>query len=100
MRPIYTSDTSGVNVYGDVQLIADVSSNYIKKPATVQWAYQIVFNEPLYDAANSVNFELQPSEETELVIKILEMAGMLIKDISMYQVVNQEEMETIQQEKS
>lgn len=100
VRPIYTSDTSGVNVYGDVQLTANVSSNYIKKPATVQWAYQIVFNEPLYDAANSVNFELQPSEETELVIKILEMAGMLIKDISMYQVVNQEEMETIQQEKS
>jgi len=78
----------------------NVTCNYIKKPATVQWAYQIVFDEPLYDAPNSVDFELEPSEETELVIKILELSGLLIKDFNMYNAVNQEEVETIQQEKS
>jgi hypothetical protein len=99
-RPIYTQNTSGINVYGDSELTSDVKCNYIKKPTTPQWAYQIVFGEPLYDAANSVNFELNPSEETELVIKILEMAGLLIKDYNLYNVANQEEIETIQQEKS
>ena len=99
-RPIYTQNTSGINVYGDSELTSDVKCNYIKKPTTPQWAYQIVFDEPLYDAANSVDFELNPSEETELVIKILEMAGLLIKDYNLYNVVNQEEIETIQQEKS
>jgi hypothetical protein len=99
-RPIYTQNTSGINVYGDSELISNVKCNYIKKPTTPQWAYQIVFDEPLYDASNSVDFELNPSEETELVIKILEMAGLLIKDYNLYNVVNQEEIETIQQEKS
>lgn len=99
-RPIYTQNTSGINVYGDSELTSNVRCNYIKKPITPQWAYQIVFGEPLYDASNSVDFELNPSEETELVIKILEMAGLLIKDYNLYNVVNQEEIETIQQEKS
>jgi len=100
IRPIYTSDSAGVNVYGASELTSAVTCNYIRKPAKVQWAYQIVFDEPLYDAVNSVNFELHPSEETELVMKILEYAGLLIKDYNMYNVINQEEIETIQQEKS
>ena len=41
-----------------------------------------------------------PSEETELVIKILELSGILIKDLGLYQVFNAEEQEQIQQEKS
>ena len=99
-RPVYTSDAVGVNVYGATELTSAVTCNYIKKPTTVKWAYQIVFNEPLYDATNSVNFELTPAEEPELIIKILELAGILIKDINLYKVFSGEEMETIQQEKS
>jgi len=98
-RPIYTSDSTGVNVYGTAELTSAVTCNYVRKPATPNWAYQIVFGEPLYDAANSVNFELHPSDETELVTKILESAGLLIKDINFYQVGDKEEMETVQQEK-
>ena len=54
----------------------------------------------MYDATYSVDFELDPSEETELVFKILELAGILIKDLSIYQVFNSEEQEQVQQEKS
>ena len=60
----------------------------------------MVFGEALYDATSSVDFELHPSEETELVFKILEMAGLVIKDPSVYQIGNAEEMEQMQQEKS
>jgi len=101
-RPVFTSNTSGIKVYANSEIdsVALVDYQYIKKPATVNWAYQIVFNEPLYDANNSVDFELQPADEADLVIKILELAGILIKDLNLYQVMNQEEQETIQQEKS
>lgn len=99
-RPVYTQNTNGINVYGNSELTANVRLNYIRKPARVQWAYQIVFDEPLYDASNSVNFELHPSEEVELVIKILELSGILIKDLGLYQVFDKEELEQIQQEKS
>lgn len=102
VRPVFVSNTSGIRVYGDNEITGttEVEFQYIKKPAKVQWAYQIVFDEPLYDAANSVNFELHPSEEVELVVKILELSGLLIKDYNLYNAINQEEIETIQQEKS
>jgi hypothetical protein len=102
VRPVFVSNTSGIRVYGDNEItdVTEVEFQYIKKPAKVQWAYQMVFDEPLYDAANSVNFELHPSEEVELVVKILELSGLLIKDYNLYNAVNQEEIETIQQEKS
>lgn len=98
-RPIFTANTNGIRVFGDSELTSGVSCNYIKRPAKVQWAYQIVFGEPLYDANNSVNFELHESEEVELIIKILELSGVLIKDLSIYQVFDKEEQEKNQQEK-
>lgn len=99
-RPIFTGDLKGLKVYGDSELTTGVSCNYIKKPAKVEWAYQDIFGQAQYDAGNSVDFELHPSEETELVIKILELAGLLIKDISLYQIGNQMEGQNTQQEKS
>jgi hypothetical protein len=99
-RPIYTKNSTGLNVYGASELTNNISCTYIKKPAKVQWAYTMVFDEPLYNASQSVDFELEPSEETELVVKILELSGLLIKDYNLYNAVNQEEIETIQQEKS
>jgi hypothetical protein len=100
VRPIYTADDRGVKVYGDQEIQSGVSATYIKQPSPVTWGYQIVFNEPLYDVNTTTNFELHPSEETELVIKILEMSGILIKDLNLYQVFDKEEQETIQQQKS
>jgi len=102
VRPVFVSNTSGIRVYGGSEITAvnEVEFQYIKRPAKAQWAYQLVFDEPLYDAANSVDFELHPSEEVELVVKILELSGLLIKDYNFYNAVNQEEIETIQQEKS
>ena len=66
----------------------------------MEWGYQNIFGEALYDSRYSANFQLHPSDETELVIKILELAGLLVKDLSVYQIANSEEQETIQQEKA
>lgn len=102
IRPVFIANTSGLRVYGDSEITvsADVDLQYIKKPSEVRWGYQIVYGEALYDATTAVDFELHPSDETELVLKILELAGVMIKDLSVYQVANSEEQETIQQEKA
>ena len=102
VRPVFVANSSGYRVYGNSEITApaEVELNYIKKPAKAQWDYQMVFGEALYDSTNSVNFELHPSEQTELVFKILELAGLSIQDVGLYQVANSEEQETIQQEKS
>jgi hypothetical protein len=98
--PIYTSKNNKINVYGDEELITGVKCNYIRKPAKVEWKYQMVYGEALYDSTYSQDFELEPSEETELVIKVLELAGLSTKDIQMYQVAAGEEIKNTQQEKA
>ena len=97
-RPVFVSSSSGYKVYGNVELTSGVSCNYIKKPATAEWAYNTITG--TYNSAASTDFELHPSEETELVIKVLELAGLSIKDFSIYQASMQMEAQGIQQEKS
>ena len=54
----------------------------------------------MYDPSQSLNFELHPSEENNLIIKILTLAGISIKDPAMYQIAVAEDNKNIQQEKS
>ncbi|TFH10411.1 MAG: hypothetical protein E4H07_05325 [Nitrosomonadales bacterium] len=99
-RPIYTRDESQLKVYGGGQLTTGVTCNYIKTPTTVEWNYTMVLGTAQYNASTSTNFPLHQAEEQELIEKILEMSGMLLKDPSIYQYANAEETERIQQEKA
>ena len=100
-RPVFVGATKGYKVYGASEVtVSDVKCNYIKKPTEAAWGYQMILGEALYDSTTAVDFELHASEETELVIKILEFAGLAIQDIQMYQVAAGMESQTNQQEKS
>ena len=77
----------------------DIKCNYIRKPATVSWNYVEINGVAMYNSANSVDFELHPSEENNLILKILQLAGVSIESIELYQVASQEEIKNIQQEK-
>ena len=98
--PIYTRDTSGIKVYGASEITSGVTFQYVKKPAKAIWNYTEVNGEALYDANGAVDFELHEAEETDLVIKILQLAGVLIKDPSVYQIGSTEEAKDVQQEKA
>jgi len=79
-----------------------LNCHYIAKPATVKWTYTVSGTyKALYNASASdlQNFELHLSEETNLVIKILQLAGVSMKDQFLTQVALQEEMKNIQLEK-
>jgi len=100
-RPVFVASTLGYKVYGDSEVTAtNVKCNYIKKPNEAAWGYQMVLGEALYDATTSTNFELHPSEETELVVKILALSGLVVNDVQMYQIAAGMESQTNQQEKS
>jgi hypothetical protein len=77
----------------------DCGMFYIRKPATVSWGYVVLNDKALYNSNTSVNFELHDSEETELVIKILSLAGISIEDMALYQIAEAEDAKDIQQEK-
>ena len=103
--PVYLrdSETNAIKVYADsitANETADVTCNYIKTPAEVKWGYDT--NTGLYDsdATKTTHFELHASEETELVVKILAMAGIILKDPGLYQIGSAEEVKNVQQEKA
>jgi len=77
----------------------NVVCNYIAKPATVSWGYTIVNEKALYNSGSTINFELHPAEEKNLVIKILELSGIILKDPNLYQTAATEESQQITQEK-
>ena len=99
--PIYIRNTAGIKVYADsltVNKTSNVTCNYVKTPTSASWAYDSTTG--LYDSGNSTNFELHESEETELVIKILAMAGIILKDPGLYQIGSTEDARNVQQEKA
>lgn len=58
---------------------------YIRKPVDPLWAFTVVDGEPVYNAANSVDFELPEDMLDELVMTICEYMGVNVKRADMVQ---------------
>jgi hypothetical protein len=89
----------GINVF-PTSITTNVSITYVRKPNAVNWSYTNVSGNALYNAGNSINFELHDSEEINLVLKILLYAGVSIKDSNIAQLADAKETKKITQEKS
>jgi hypothetical protein len=102
-NPIYhKSNMSGmdIEVYNHQGLvITGVTCELITRPIKVEWGYDVIAEKALYNASRSVNFQLHASEETELVFKILELAGIVINKVGLVQTAAQEDAKKIQYEK-
>ena len=105
-RPVYVRINNNIQVFGSNN--ADVSSipnsvtvNYIQQPNKVEWGYDVVGEKALHNGslAKTTHFQHHRSDETELVIKILELAGVIIQDPGVIQYADGENMKQIQQEK-
>ena len=80
--------------------VTRITIQYYRKPAPINWGFNVIDQNALYDPSKSINFELHASEENNLVIKILALAGIAMKDPSIYQIASAEDNKNIQQEKS
>ena len=58
--------------------LSNISCRYIRVPTTPKWGYVVVNEKALYDPSTSMDFELHKSDTTELVYKILSLAGIVI----------------------
>ena len=98
-QPVFYERADGLIVKPNT-IINKVICTFIKKPAKVSWGYSVIGETALYDATKAQNFELHISEENNLVLKILALAGIAIKDPIIYQAANAEDQKNIQQQKS
>jgi len=103
-RPIGHLSNNGLRVHNGSGFVIpgnnqNMGISYIRRPAIVQWAYVIVNDKALYNDNIAVDFELHQSEETELVYKILKLAGINLKAAEVVQVAQALEQTQVQQEK-
>ena len=106
--PVYYFDNDVFNILP--QTITNPIVDYIKTPTDPRWGYttggsgQYLYDSSVYDAVTnttgSTDFELHPSEETSLVIKILALAGVIVKDPAVIQMASAEEIKEFNQENS
>lgn len=98
---IYTRNAYGISVVGVSGKSSEVTCDYIKAPQNPNWTYVVVDQKALYNpnATDHHDFELHHSEQTELVTRILSLAGITLKDQSLYQMASNEESKQIQQQK-
>jgi len=89
-----TLDDNNNYVFTDRVLVS-----YIHKPVKPNWAYNVINDKPLYNSTNGVDFELHASEETELVYRILALAGVAIEKPQLIQAAVGLGASQIQQEK-
>lgn len=100
-NPVYYKQGNQIFVYGDSQIVSPWI-NYVRKPQNPNWTYFVVDEKAVYNesAVDHRNFEVHASEQTDLVVKILQLAGITLKDPSLYQVASSEENKNIQQQKA
>ena len=100
-RPIYMVDTVNNTIQIAGRRFGNLQIDYIRSPRVSNWPYVVVGGKALFNANadDRQDFDLHPSEETELVLKILSLAGFTLKDINLYNAAAGEDNRNIQQEK-
>ena len=65
--------------------------NYIKKPTDPVWGYTInaITGAFIYNAGTSTNFEIDDTDQTDIIIKILGYCGLIIRDPQILQAAGQ-----------
>ena len=100
--PVYTLNNFNIKVYPtSITGQGVISCTYIRKPHDPRWGftttapdYQYVYNpaqyDPITEPTGSQNFDLHPTEQTNLIIKILLYSGVIIKDQQIVQAAAQQ----------
>ena len=90
-RPLYIRREENIRIISAAAITSGVSCSYIKRPAKIEWGYVVTNEQALYNASSSENFELHGSEETVLVMKILELAGIVMQKPDLTTVAQQKQ---------
>ena len=76
-----------------------ITYTYVALPLRPSWGYVVVNERAMYDASNTVDFQLHQAEESELVYKILKFAGVSMQKQDITQAGQGLENMQVQQEK-
>ena len=93
-RPIYIRINGGDIEVKPNSFTEDVKIHYIERPSDPVWNYVVVNGKALHNSNGSENFDLHDSEENNLVMRILVLAGISIKSQELTSAAFQDTMNT------
>jgi hypothetical protein len=99
-NPVYVRHEGGVVIHPTTG-ISSINISYVRKPAMPNWIGTTVAGQIIATPGNALykNFELHPSEEAELVVKILAYAGVIIKAADVTQAASAKDQQITQSER-
>jgi len=78
--PTYLYESGSLSV-APTTITSDIQANFIRRPVNVFWAYsQGGLGQYNYNSGASFDFELLPEEQTNVILKILQYSGIIIRD--------------------
>ena len=95
LYPTYLYENNKIFVH-PATITNQLEVNYVRRPKDVAWNFttgalgQYIFNTTSAASNPSINFELMPSEQTTIILKILVYAGLIIEDPTVIQVAAQQ----------
>jgi len=93
-QPIFLYENERIQVFPPA-IVSDIKISYIKKPDQIKWGFTTGgLGQYIYNPTISINFELHPSEQVDVITGILLYSGVIIQDPTIIQVASQQ----IQQE--
>jgi len=90
LHPIYLQEGNSLKI--EPTTIGTINISFIKKPLPIKWNF--TFNNNLaiyvYNVIGSTPFELHESEQTEVILRVLAYAGIVIRDPQIVQAATAE----------
>jgi hypothetical protein len=89
--PIYRYKDFKIYMYPET-IIDKVTASYIRRPLDPRWNFisSTITGQYIYNSTSSVDFELHPTEQVNIITQILLYSGIIIKDPQIIQVASQQ----------
>jgi len=80
-QPVFVEQGVALYVY-PTEIASSTYLSYIKKPSDPVWSFSVngTLGVYVYNSSGSTNFELHESEQTEVILRILAYAGIVLRD--------------------
>lgn len=95
--PIYRYKDFKIYLYPET-IIDKITASYIRRPLDPRWNFtpSVTTGQYIYNSTSSVDFELHPTEQVNIITQILLYSGIIIKDPQIVQIAAQQaQVETV-----
>ena len=86
--PIYTLDSGKITVYPKTIVNTNLEVSFIQKPTEAAWKFTVDANTGVFIESSSDDIDLHDSEQSEVILKVLMYAGVVIKDMEIVQIAS------------